>query len=74
MWNVRLRCVTLKCPYRDDWADIEHLTVGQVYEVEVLALSYNEALNQCEVTNDLGERVRVLQGHFRPTWEKCLCE
>ena len=62
-----LRCKTLKCPYRDDWADIDDLTVGKVYNVIILVLANcNDTLNQCEVINDKGERMRVLQGHFEP--------
>ena len=71
MGRVRLRYATHESPWK---GSPKHepmdgsMTVGNVYEVEVLMLdANNEALNQCEVTDDQGQRIRILQGHFRPT-------
>lgn len=61
----KMRCTTLKCPYREDWPDIENMTVGKEYDVEVLfPWPANPGTTQCEVTNDQGERMRILLGHF----------
>ena len=53
---------TVKCPYREDWPDLEGFTVGKEYEF--FCKGELQRLTQLNVVNDHGDEVRVLGGHF----------
>lgn len=70
MFTAKLTYITHECPI-EDWRPLDEgvMTLGKTYEVTVSALRFNEKTNQCEVTNDRGERMRILQGHFAPAYD-----
>jgi hypothetical protein len=50
------------------WGRVDGLTVGKVYEVELLEDLKFWRTCQCETINDQGETMRVLLAHFIPSF------